>query len=180
MKKTLPRRALVLGGARSGKSSLAERLVDLYAKPKVYIATAQAFDNEMRDRIAAHQKARSEDWRLIEAPMQAAEALRSAGMDEVVLLDCATLWLTNQMLAETDLPAARADLLDAIETCPGIVVTVSNEVGLSVVPDNALARAFRDEQGALNARLAAQADLAVLSVAALPLVLKGTLPEGLP
>ena len=179
MKKTLPQRTVVLGGARSGKSALAERLVTLYAKPRVYLATAQAFDDEMRARIADHQNARGADWRLVEAPMTAAEALREVTIDEVVLLDCATLWLSNQMLAETDLQAACADLLDAIDTCAGAVVTVSNEVGLSVVPDNALARAFRDAQGTLNARLAAQADLALFVAAGLPLVLKGTLPEGL-
>ena len=110
--------------------------------------------------------------------MTAAETLGQVGADEVALLDCATMWLTNQLLAETDLEQAVADLMNAIRTCPGDVVIVSNEVGLSIVPENALARRFRDEQGALNARLAAISDLAVLVAAGLPLVLKGSLPEG--
>jgi len=178
MKKMLPRRTIVLGGARSGKSGFAERLAESFGKPKVYIATAQAFDDEMRDRITVHKNARDAQWRLIEAPMTAADAIASVAPDDVVLLDCATLWLTNQMQAETDLLAARTALLDAIGTCRGHVVTVSNEVGLSVVPDNALARRFRDEQGSLNHRLATQADLAVFVAAGLPMVLKGALPDG--
>ena len=178
-KKMLPKRAFILGGARSGKSSFAERLVECHGKPRVYIATAQAFDDEMRTRIAEHQDARGIGWRLIEAPMDGADAVRRVAEGEVALFDCATMWLSNQMLAEADVATARADLLDAIAACRGDLVVVSNEVGLSVVPENALARRFRDEQGALNARLAAQAELAVLVAAALPLVLKGTLPEEL-
>ena len=175
----LPRRSFVLGGARSGKSSFAERLVENSGKPKVYIATAQAFDDEMRDRINSHKNTRGAGWRLVEAPMNAAEALSNLDPSEIALLDCATMWLTNQVLAETDLPSASATLIQSIQHCPGEVVIVSNEVGLSIVPENALARRFRDEQGALNARLAALSDLAVLVAAGLPLVLKGTLPDGL-
>ena len=147
-------------------------------KSKVYLATSQAFDDEMRTRIDAHKTARDSDWRLIDAPMDAATALRDVAENEVVLLDCATMWLSNQMLSEAELPTARADLLRAIADCPGDVITVSNEVGFSIVPENALARRFRDEQGALNHRLAAQSDLAVLVAAGLPLVLKGQLPDG--
>ena len=175
----LPKRAFVLGGARSGKSSFAERLVENYGKPKVYIATAQAFDDEMRDRISGHKIARADGWRLVEAPMNAAETLGQVGAGEVALLDCATMWLTNQLLAETDLEQAVADLANAIRNCHGEVVIVSNEVGLSIVPENALARRFRDEQGALNFNLAALSDLSVLVAAGLPLVLKGSLPDGM-
>ena len=174
----LPKRTIVLGGARSGKSSFAERLVESYGKSKAYIATAQAFDDEMRRRITDHKNARDAGWRLIESPMNATDAFAGIAADEVVLLDCATLWLSNQMLAETDLNAACTALLAAIDACAGHVVTVSNEVGLGIVPENALARRFRDEQGILNQRLAAQANLAVFVAAGLPLVLKGTLPEG--
>jgi len=156
--------------------------VENCGKSKVYVATAQAFDDEMRARITAHQKDRnSEDtapWRLIEAPLNAAEAIGTVTQDEVVLLDCATMWLTNHMLAEADLPAARTALIDAINACKGHIVTVSNEVGLSIVPENALARRFRDEQGSLNHWLAGNSDLAVLVAAGLPLVLKGDLPAG--
>ena len=174
----LPKRTIVLGGARSGKSSFAERLVESCGKPKVYIATAQAFDDEMWARIADHKTVRDDRWRLIESPMNAADAFAGIAADEIVLFDCATLWLSNQMLAEADLETSSAALLRAIMDCPGHVVTVSNEVGLSIVPDNALGRRFRDEQGRLNQQLAAQADLAVFVAAGLPLVLKGTLPEG--
>ena len=174
----LPRRTFVLGGARSGKSSFAERLVESAGKPKVYIATAQAFDDEMRARVADHKTARGRDWHLIESPLNAAKALSEIEAGQIALLDCATMWLTNHILAETDLTAASANLIDAIKSCPGEVVVVSNEVGLSIVPENALARRFRDEQGALNARLAAISDLAVLVAAGLPLVLKGSLPGG--
>lgn len=178
MNNSLPMRAFILGGARSGKSSFAERLAEHIDKPRVYLATAQAFDLEMQARIDSHKTARTGSWRLVEAPMDAASALGRVAANEIVLLDCATMWLSNQMLAQTDLIAARAALLTAIDTCAGDVVTVSNEVGLSIVPENPLARAFRDEQGALNHRLAAQSNLAVLVAAGLPLVLKGALPDG--
>jgi adenosylcobinamide kinase / adenosylcobinamide-phosphate guanylyltransferase len=176
--KMLPRRTIVLGGARSGKSTFAERLVDFSGKSKVYIATAQALDDEMQIRIAGHRDRRGTGWRTIEAPMDAAGALGGVSEGEVVLLDCATMWLSNQMLADADLGKAKRALLAAITNSAGDLVIVSNEVGLSVVPDNALARAFRDEQGTLNFQLAAMGDLAVLVAAGLPLVLKGALPEG--
>lgn len=149
--------------ARSGRS-------------KVYIATAQAFDAEMTERIAIHQVDRGSDWRTLEAPMDVAGALASVADDEIVLLDCATLWLSNQLLAEADLKAASETLLTALAVCPAPVVVVSNEVGQGIVPENALARKFRDAQGRLNQDLAAQSDLVVMVAAGLPLVLKGALP----
>ncbi len=179
MKKNWPRRTIVLGGARSGKSSFAERLVESRGKPKVYIATAQAFDAEMKSRVSDHKARRKSAWRTVETPLEAAKALADLPETEIALLDCATLWLSNQMLAERDLDAECAALVDAFDTCAAEVVVVSNEVGSGVVPDTALGRRFRDEQGRLNQLLAAKADLAVLVVAGLPLVLKGNLPEGL-
>lgn len=172
----LPKFSVILGGASSGKSNFAEDLVVRTASPRVYIATAQAFDDEMRAKIATHLANRGADWRTIETPLGAAAALADISKEEVVLLDCATMWLSNHLLAETDLALEIDQLLAALSACPGCVVVVSNEVGLDVVPDNALARAFRDAQGKLNQRLAAQADLAVLVVAGLPITLKGTLP----
>ena len=171
-----PRRTIVLGGARSGKSSFAENLVMSCNKLRIYIATAQAFDDEMGDRIASHKLQRGDDWRTIEEPLDASGALASIAAGEVALLDCATLWLSNQMLAENDLPTARTALIDALRSCAGDVVIVSNEVGQGIVPENAMARRFRDEQGHLNQQLAEWADLAVLVVAGLPMVLKGQLP----
>ena len=170
-------RTIVLGGARSGKSSFAETLVNTSGKSKIYLATAQAFDTEMRQRIVDHVSSRGGNWHTIEAPLDAASALRTALPGSIVLLDCATLWLSNHLLAGNDLQAACDDMIDAINVCPGDVVIVSNEVGHGIVPDNALARQFRDAQGILNQRLATICDLGVLVIAGLPLVLKGTLPE---
>ncbi|MFD0859672.1 bifunctional adenosylcobinamide kinase/adenosylcobinamide-phosphate guanylyltransferase [Roseovarius aquimarinus] len=173
----LPSLALVLGGAASGKSRWAEALIRESGAKRLYIATAEAYDDEMRDKIAQHKAARAEDgWTTIEAPMEVAPALAEARPDQAVLLDCATLWLSNHMLAEHDLNAAENGLIAALAACAAPVIVVSNEVGLSVVPDNALARRFRRAQGDLNKRLAAEADLVVQMIAGLPLVLKGALP----
>lgn len=172
----LPKLSLILGGASSGKSNFAENLVALCGAPRVYIATAQAFDDEMRTKIANHLVARGENWRTIETPLAAADALTDLGTNEVALLDCATMWLSNHLLAETDLSQETDRLLQALSACRGRVVVVSNEVGLDVVPENRLARRFRDAQGKLNQSIAAQADLAVLVVAGLPMLLKGQLP----
>ena len=175
----LPKQTLILGGARSGKSAFAERLTTAFNAPRTYIATAQAHDDEMRARIAAHLDQRGTQWRTIEAPLNTADALRALPADTVALLDCATLWLSNHLLADSDLDAETDALLKAITCAPCPVITVSNEVGQGIVPENALARRFRDAQGRLNQRLAAQSDLAVLIAVGLPLVLKGSLPAPL-
>jgi adenosylcobinamide kinase / adenosylcobinamide-phosphate guanylyltransferase len=167
--------SLVIGGARSGKSRFAETLVTGTGRPRIYVATAQAWDDEMRDRIARHKADRGDGWTTLQAPRDLSGALATATAQDVVLVDCATLWLTNHLLAEADLDAETGALLTAISTCPAPVVIVSNEVGWSIVPDNALARQFRDAQGRLNQRLAAQAGLVVAVMAGLPMVLKGQL-----
>ncbi|MCB5200392.1 bifunctional adenosylcobinamide kinase/adenosylcobinamide-phosphate guanylyltransferase [Loktanella sp. TSTF-M6] len=170
--KKLAKVTFVLGGANSGKSAYAEALLPKTGISRVYVATAQAFDDEMRAKIAAHRLQRGPDWTTIEAPMDAPQVLRRQSPDAVVLLDCVTLWLTNVILAEADVDRACADLLDAIAACPCPVVVVSNEVGMGIVPDNALSRRFRAAQGRLNRDLAAQADQVVAVMAGLPLVLK--------
>lgn len=175
---SLPHLSLVVGGARSGKSGLAERLVSISARPRHYIATAQGWDDEMRARIAQHQTDRGADWITHEAPRDLAPVLAAIPADAVVLVDCATLWLTNHLLAEADIDAEATALLTALAACPAPVVVVSNEVGWGIVPENALARAFRDHQGRLNQRLAAQAGLVLGVMAGLPMVLKGQFPEG--
>jgi adenosylcobinamide kinase / adenosylcobinamide-phosphate guanylyltransferase len=172
-----PPLTLVLGGASSGKSDAAEKLIFLSDLPRVYIATAQAFDDEMRAKIADHKIARGPDWRTIEAPLDVVAALDHAGDHEIVLLDCATLWLTNQILADRDIRTESAALLAALTRCAAPVVVVSNEVGQGIVPENALARRFRAEQGRLNRLLAAQADRVAGVMAGLPFVLKGEFPE---
>ncbi|MBL4926620.1 bifunctional adenosylcobinamide kinase/adenosylcobinamide-phosphate guanylyltransferase [Fuscibacter oryzae] len=171
-----PRVSLVVGGARSGKSRLAEGLVRAAGLPLTYIATAQAWDDEMAARIAQHRDDRGGGWQTVEAPRDLCGAL--AGAQGAVLVDCATLWLTNVMLAEGDLGTEVAAVLAALQAHPGPVVVVSNEVGWGIVPENALARRFRDEQGRLNQQIAALADLVVGVMAGLPMVLKGALPEG--
>jgi adenosylcobinamide kinase/adenosylcobinamide-phosphate guanylyltransferase len=166
------RLTLVLGGAASGKSGHAEALVTATGRPRVYIATAEAWDTEMADKIARHRAARGPAWRTLEAPRDLPAALATVTAAEAVLIDCATLWLTNLMLAEADLPAAETALLAALADCPAPVVIVSNEVGHGIVPDTALGRRFRNAQGALNQRLAARADTVVAVMAGLPLILK--------
>lgn len=172
----LPQLSLVIGGARSGKSGLAERLVTGSGLTRRYIATAEAWDDEMRDRIARHRADRGQGWITDEAPLDLTSALAKAEPGEVVLVDCATLWLTNHLLAEHDLVHAAEALLAALAACRAPVVVVSNEVGWGIVPDNALARTFRDAQGRLNQQIAAQAGLVVGVMAGLPMVLKGRMP----
>ncbi|MEM9967176.1 MAG: bifunctional adenosylcobinamide kinase/adenosylcobinamide-phosphate guanylyltransferase [Pseudomonadota bacterium] len=172
----LPRRVLILGGAASGKSSWAEDFTKVYGKPTVYIATGQAFDDEMTKKIKIHRNRRDSTWQTKEAPLALDQALFDVDAGEVCLVDCATIWLSNHMLAENDLEQAQQKLIIALDRCRAPVLVVSNEVGQGIVPDNRLARRFREAQGRLNIALATQADLVVQVIAGLPQVLKGMLP----
>jgi adenosylcobinamide kinase/adenosylcobinamide-phosphate guanylyltransferase len=167
---------LVLGGARSGKSAYAQRQAEqaaaATARPPLMIATAEAFDEEMRDRIDRHRTERGDDWRTLEAPLELAAAVRDLRADDIAVVDCLTLWLSNQMLADRDLSAAVDELALAFSACPAALWVVSNEVGWSLVPDNALGRRFRDEAGRLNQRIASIADSACLIVAGMKLDLQ--------
>jgi adenosyl cobinamide kinase/adenosyl cobinamide phosphate guanylyltransferase len=165
------RLTLVLGGARSGKSLQAERIVTALPQPWVYVATAQAFDGEMRARIAAHRERRGPGWRTEEAPLDLASALARAA-EQPVLVDCLTLWITNLMLRGQDVAAATATLDAALDVRDAATVLVANEVGLGIVPENALARAFRDEAGRLNQHLASRADAVLFMVAGLAMRVK--------
>jgi adenosylcobinamide kinase/adenosylcobinamide-phosphate guanylyltransferase len=168
-----PRLTLVVGGARSGKSRFAEGVVTALPAPWIYVATGEAWDAEMTERIAQHVRRRGAGWTTRETPLDLADFLISLAADPApVLVDCLTLWLSNVMHAGRDVAAEQARLLDAMAAPGGPVVVVSNEVGLGIVPDNALARAFRDAQGRLNAAVAARADRVVLVAAGLPLTLK--------
>jgi len=171
-------RALVLGGARSGKSRYAESLIAGLAPPCqppwTYVATAEPGDAEMAERIAAHRSRRGANWQTIEAPRDLAAALETCRTTPV-LVDCLTLWLSNLMLADADIDTEIAALEQALAARQAPVVLVANEVGSGIVPDYPLGRRFRDLQGILNQRIAARADRVVLMVAGLPLALKGTL-----
>jgi adenosylcobinamide kinase/adenosylcobinamide-phosphate guanylyltransferase len=159
----------LIGGARSGKSRHAEHLVTRHAAPWAYIATAEAYDEEMRERIAMHRAQRGEGWITIDAPLDLAGALDSVARGRPVLVDCLTLWLTNHMLAGHDLVAECARLERLLARPRGPWFVVSNEVGQGIVPDNALARRFRDAAGRLNQQIAAVADEVILMVAGLPM-----------
>ncbi|WP_103332560.1 bifunctional adenosylcobinamide kinase/adenosylcobinamide-phosphate guanylyltransferase [Pseudotabrizicola formosa] len=176
---SLPALTLVIGGARSGKSRLAERLVTASGRPRTYIATAQPFDAEMQDRITRHRDDRGPDWTTLEAPLDVGQALAACDPAGAVLLDCATLWLSNTLLAGLNLDDATQDLIATLASSPAPLVIVSNEVGWGIVPDNALARQFRDAQGRLNQQIAARAPLVIGVMAGLPFALKGSLPEAI-
>ena len=168
-----PKLTLVLGGARSGKSRHAERLVLASCSAPVYVATAQALDAEMAARIAQHRARRGSSWRTVEEPLDLMGVLlRECGPDHAVLVDCLTLWLTNLMVAQRPVQADSACLLERLPALPGTLVLVSNEVGLGVVPADAMARAFIDHAGSLHQGIAEQADVVVFMAAGLPFHLK--------
>ena len=169
-----PKLTFVLGGARSGKSRYAESLITALPPPWVYVATAEAGDDEMAERIKSHRERRGVQWRTIEAPRELAKALSACG-DEPVLIDCLTLWLSNLMLAEANIEEETAQLQKMLVAAHGPFVLVANEVGSGIVPSFPLGRRFRDLQGTLNQRIAARAERVILMVAGLPLPLKGTL-----
>lgn len=168
------RSTLVLGGAASGKSAYAEDLVLRLLGNPVYIATAQAFDGEMTDKIAVHRARRGETWTTVEEPLDLAGTIaRADAPDATLLVDCLTMWLNNLMADDRDTVVEAAQLVDVMNSMQGRIVLVANEVGLGIVPDNALARAFRNRHGMLNQAVAAAADRVVFVAAGLPLVLKG-------
>ncbi len=163
---------LVLGGARSGKSRYAEWLIRTYPPPWIYVATAEARDEEMAERIAAHRARRDSEWRTVEAPYALVEALTAAPSGSAVLVDCLTLWLSNLMESGSDIEAQTAALKETLAERAGPTVLVSNEVGMGIVPDNPLGRRFRDLQGRLNQDLAAQAARVVMMVAGVAVPVK--------
>ncbi len=167
--------AFVLGGARSGKSRHAESLVTRHPPPWRYIATAEAWDDEMRERIAEHRARRDARWITTDAPLDLVAALAHCGTSPA-LIDCLTLWLTNVMLGDREADATCAALVDALAVRRAPTVVVSNEVGLGIVPDNALARRFRDVAGRLHQSVAAVSGTVVFMVAGLPMIARETAP----
>lgn len=171
----LPPRTLILGGARSGKSALAEKMIG--DRPAFYIATSQIFDDEMAQRIDQHRERRGDTWHTIEEPMDLAGVLDNLDtLGAPVLVDCLTLWLTNVLLANKDVAVESARLTGILSRLPGPIILVANEVGLGIVPENKLARLFRDHAGRLNQDIAAIAEKVVFVAAGLPLILKDQTP----
>lgn len=170
----LPSLTFVLGGAASGKSRIAENIIVNSGLNPVYLATARIWDAEIQDKVDLHRARRGPEWMTVNAPLDLSTPLDQATPDQAVLLDCATMWLTNIMLDEHDLDAEQTALRAALTRCRAPVVVVSNEVGQGIVPENALARRFREAQGRLNIALAEQADHVVHVVAGLPRSLKDT------
>lgn len=167
---------LILGGARSGKSRLAEKLADESGLEVVYIATSQPLDGEMNERVAKHRARRPAHWALVEEPLALARVLREqAAPGRCLLVDCLTLWLTNLLMLDDParLAAEREALLDCVEQLPGSILLVSNETGLGVVPLGELTRRYVDEAGWLHQALAERSQRVLFTVAGLPMVLKG-------
>ena len=162
---------LILGGVRSGKSRHAENLATALPAPRIYVATAEALDDEMRQRIAAHRARRGSGWTTLEAPRDLASAV-AMHRTSPVLVDCLTLWVSNLLLGGCDIAAATAGLDRALAVRRAPTILVANEVGLGIVPDNALAREFRDRAGLLHQHLAAQANSVLFMVAGLPMRMK--------
>ena len=168
---------LVLGGARAGKSAFAEGLAQACER-RVYVATAVITDDEMAERIASHRARRGADWRTVEEPVELAAAVRrESAAGTCLLVDCLTVWLGNLMHHGRDVDAACEALLASLAAAAGPVVLVANEVGLGIVPDNAVARAFRDHAGQLNQAVARLAGRVYFMSAGIPLTLKGQPPD---
>lgn len=167
-------KTFILGGARSGKSTRALELAETVARDLVFIATAEALDDEMAARIASHQAERNENWETIDAPLDLAAAIEGrARADCVVVVDCLTLWLSNLMHHGRDVESEIAALAAALKAAKGDLILVSNEVGLGLVPETPLGRDFRDLQGRLNQHVAAACDVVEFVAAGLPIRLKG-------
>lgn len=171
----LPKGTFVLGGAASGKSVWAEKLIESTDLELFYLATGRVLDDEVKSRVKIHRDRRIARWQTVEEPLDLAEALSKLAPHQAVLIDCATMWLSNHLMEGSDLATAQRELLSALQICAAPWVIVSNEVGQGIVPDNKLARQFREAQGRLNIALAGHADLAVQVLAGLPQVLKGEL-----
>ena len=166
---------LYIGGARSGKSRLAQTRAESMPNELVYVATAQAGDEEMTERINRHRAERGTRWRTIEVPLKLPQVLaKSEFAGRVLLIDCLTLWLSNLLIAERDVAAAQREMLEALAAVDATVLLVTNEVGMGIVPENALARRFRDEAGRLHQAIAATADEVWLVAAGIALPLKNT------
>ena len=174
----MTRHVLVLGGARSGKTAFSEQLAIRGGSKPAYLATAEALDAEMRDRVASHRAGRAANFATIEEPLALPDALIKVSAEhDVILVDCLTLWITNLLMANEDVSKAVSELgATLVQLKKAKVILVSNEVGMGIVPDNAMARTFRDLAGSAHQRLAEICDDVYFVVAGLPMVLKGEAP----
>lgn len=164
---------LVLGGARSGKSRYAQARAEATGLKLLFVATAQAFDDEMRDRISKHRDDRGSDWETIEAPLDIADIIAARSEPgSVLLIDCLTLWTSNLILGDHDVAPATEELIAALAQATGPIVLVSNEIGFGIVPENALARKFRDEAGQVNQRIAKEVREVQMTIAGIPVTIK--------
>ncbi len=163
---------LITGGARSGKSSFAEKKTLSYGVPVIYIATAQALDEEMEKRIQIHRERRGEEWLTINEPLEIADKLISSDGQGACLVDCLTLWLSNLMFAEKDITESTSSLIKVINERRDPVILVTNEVGGGIIPENEVARRFRDEAGRLNQIVADTVDEVYTCISGIPLKLK--------
>ncbi len=167
-----PDLTLIVGGARSGKSAHGERLIEALEPPWAYIATAQPFDDEMKQRIAAHSQRRDDRWQTIEAPLELASVITALPGGQPVLIDCLTLWLTNHLMAKNDLDQACHELTNALSARDGPIIVVTNEVGQGIVPMDSMSREFRDAAGRLNQTIAAISGSVVMMVAGIAMKVK--------
>ena len=172
----LPQISLVLGGSSSGKTAFAEKLAEGSGRHLVYIATADSLDTEMHEKIQRHRRNRRAGWRTVEAHGNTEVALAELRAEEIGLIDCVTMWLTEKMLAGADLESASVVLINSFEFAACPVIAVSNETGLGGISANGLARRFNERQGELNQKIAAASGLVVAVMAGIPAVLKGRLP----
>jgi adenosylcobinamide kinase/adenosylcobinamide-phosphate guanylyltransferase len=168
----------VTGGARSGKSDFAQEFAERQEGPRLFLATAQAFDDEMEDRIRKHKEKRGTRWETLEEPLHIGKALQSvSGVYEIILVDCLTVWMSNLLMEYPDDNASMSDmvedLLASVADRDETIIVVSNEVGLGIVPDNQLARLYRDQLGFLNQKMARAADVVYVLVAGIPVKIKG-------
>ncbi len=168
---------LVIGGAKSGKSRISLDLGNRISKRRIFLATAQALDGEMKERIERHRKERGGDWVTVEEPLEIVARIREHdSKDTVILVDCLTLWLNNLFMKYGNslqrVESSIDDLINALRNTKGVIITVSNEVGMGIVPDNELARVYRDTAGSLNQRIAGIARKVVMVAAGIPMVLK--------
>ena len=165
-------KTLIIGGAASGKSQYAENLLKNSKQEKLYLASANIYDKEMQAKIEKHRLRRGDDWTTITEPLNAADKIAKLNKQQIMLFDCATMWLTNHFLAENDIHSEIELLIDTMNNSSGSIITVTNEVGAGIIPENSMAREFREIQGDLNQRLAASAIHVVQVIAGLPLTLK--------